>query len=76
MARTTTKLTSVEAVVKVLARGPKRGLTAEAISERAGIKLSTTRTTLSGLRGAGTVYVVGREDATFGRPANRYALSA
>lgn len=76
MARTTsTATTAPEAIVKVLRRGPKRGLTAAAIADRASLNINTTRTTLGTLVAQGTVAYVGRETPSFGRPANLYRLA-
>ena len=75
MART--NRTAPEAILSVLRRGPKRGLTATAISERAGTVVSTTRTTLGSLVIAGQVEIVGTvRSETRGRPANLYAFAA
>lgn len=75
MARTTSR-TSRERIESVLRRGPRRGLVAEVIAERAGTTLGTTRTILSTLQVEGLVTQVGRENRGFGRPANLYALAA
>lgn len=76
MARSTTSTkTASERIINTLKRGPKRGLSARAISERADINLNTTRTTLGALAGEGQVTVVGQEEPTFGRPANLYAFA-
>jgi predicted ArsR family transcriptional regulator len=72
MARTKT---ASEAIISVLKRGPKRGLTAAAIAERAGLNLNTARTTLYQLVATGNVANIGRETPSFGRPANLYALA-
>lgn len=72
-ARTTT--TAPEAIIKTLRRGPKRGLTAAVISDRASINLNTARTTLGTLVSQGSVTLVGRETPSFGRPANLYRLA-
>lgn len=75
MARTSK--TAPEAIVSVLKRGPKKGLTAANIAERATLNLNTTRTTLGVLTNEGTVALIGREEpAGIGRPANLYALAA
>jgi len=73
MARTTR--TAPEAIIATLKRAPKRGLTATAISERAGINLNTVRTTIYALASSGQVTRVGRETPSFGRPANLYRLA-
>lgn len=74
MAKTVT-LSASDAVLRVLKRGPKKGLTAATISTRADIVLSTTRSTLYGLAGSGAVTVIGRETPSFGRPANLYVAA-
>lgn len=68
--------TAPEAILTVLRRGPKRGLTATAIAERADLNLNTTRTSLYFLASEGKVAVVGTETPSFGRPANLYAYAA
>jgi DNA-binding IclR family transcriptional regulator len=69
--------TAPEAILSVLKRGPKRGLTAALIAERTGFNLSTTRTTLYSLASSGDVSVIGTtETGSRGRPANLYALAA
>jgi len=73
MARTTK--TAPEAIISVLKRGPKRGLTASAIADRAGLNLNTTRTSLYQLTAAGDIVLIGREEPSFGRPANLYTLA-
>jgi DNA-binding IclR family transcriptional regulator len=72
----TTQRTSRDRVLSVLRRGPKKGLAAESIAERAGTSLGTTRTLLSTLQVEGVVRRVGTENRGFGRPANLYALAA
>lgn len=67
--------TAPEAIITVLKRGPKRGLTAVAIADRAGLNINTTRTTVYQLNATGDIRLVGREDPSFGRPANLYALA-
>jgi len=69
-----TRKTVTAAILGVLRRGPKRGLTAEVIAERAGTRLSSTRTVLSSLASDGQITVVGTEARQF-RPANLYAIS-
>lgn len=73
MARTTT--TAPEAIIKTLRRGPKKGLTAATIADRAGLNINTTRTTLGTLVAQSTVAHIGRETPSFGRPANLYRLA-
>ena len=77
MARTTTPRPANERILSVLRRGPKRGLTAETIAERAGLNLNTTRTVLWSLTSSESVVTVGTTSPTgSGRPANLYALAA
>ena len=73
MARSTK--TAPEAIISVLKRGPKKGLTATTIAERAGLNLNTTRTTLYQLAASGQVAMIGRETPSFGRPSNLYTLA-
>lgn len=62
-----------QAIRAVLKRGPKKGLNAVTIAERANVKVSTTRTVLSALQSEGTAKVAGKEKAEGrGRPANLY----
>jgi hypothetical protein len=53
--------TVADRICKVLKRGPKKGLTAAAIADRAGLKPGTTRTTLTRLKADGAVRVVGTD---------------
>jgi predicted ArsR family transcriptional regulator len=62
-------------ILTVLKRGPKRGLTAATIADRANLPVNTTRTTLYELSRAGSVSTLGRESTSFGRPANLYAVA-
>lgn len=67
---------NTEAILKALKRGPKKGLTAATIAERAGLKLSSTRTTLWDLAQVGTVKKVGQtETGTVGRPSYLYVIN-
>lgn len=72
MARTKT---APEAILSILRRGPRRGLTASAIAERGGLNLNTTRTSLYFLVQRGDVTVSDTEAPSFGRPANVYKLA-
>lgn len=67
--------TAPEAIISVLKRGPKRGLTAASIADRAGLNLNTTRTALYQLVADDAVTLIGRETPSFGRPANLYTLA-
>ena len=69
------KKSLTDQIRSVLRRGPRRGLTAETVAQRAGTKLSSTRTTLSSLVSAGEAAIVGTESRQF-RPANLYADSS
>lgn len=66
-----------EAILKTLKRGPRKGLTAQHIAERAGLKLSSTRTELWSLRQDGTVTLAGtsKTTSTAGRPAYLYVIA-
>lgn len=65
-----------EAILKTLKRGPKKGLTAATIAERAGLKLSSTRTTLWDLAQSGAVAKVGSTgQGTVGRPSYLYVIN-
>lgn len=75
MARSTARRTAAESITRFL-NGRARPVTAEYISSRTGLNLNTTRTTLGLLTGSGSVAIVGRENPSFGRPANLYALAA
>ena len=66
------KKSLTDTIRSVLKRGPRRGLTAEVVAQRAGTKLSSTRTTLSALVSAGEAAIVGTESRQY-RPANLYA---
>ena len=68
-------LTASDSILRVLKRGPQKGLTAAIIAERSGLRLSTVRSTIYDLKSAGAIAVVGQEDPTMGRPAYRYALA-
>lgn len=74
MART--KRAASDRILSILRRGPKRGLTAVEIAERAELNLNTTRTVVWALAQAGDVVTVSTTESTGGRPANRYALAA
>lgn len=67
--------TAVEAILSTLRRGPRRGLTAATIADRAGLNLNTTRSTLYSLTSDATVTQIGRETPSFGRPANLYRIA-
>lgn len=70
------KTTNSDAILKVLKRGPKKGLTAAQIAERASLNLNSTRTTLLGLRADGSVAVTAKEDTgTVGRPSYLYVIA-
>lgn len=70
------KTSNSEAILKTLKRGPKKGLTAATIAERAGLKLSSTRTTLWDLRQTGAVDRIGAtETGSVGRPSYLYVVS-
>jgi predicted ArsR family transcriptional regulator len=71
MARSTARRTAAESITRFLT-GRARPVTAEVISDKTGINLNTTRTTLGLLTGSGSVKVAGRETPSFGRPANLY----
>lgn len=71
MARSTARRTAAESITRFLS-GRARPVTAEYISEKTGLNINTTRTTLGLLTGAGSVVVAGRENPSFGRPANLY----
>lgn len=67
---------NAETILKTLKRGPKKGLTAATIAERAGLKLSSTRTTLWDLAQTGAVSKVGKtETGTVGRPSYLYVIA-
>jgi predicted ArsR family transcriptional regulator len=70
-----TKKSAPEAILSVLRKGPKKGLTAATISDRASINPNTTRATLVGLVNSNAVVVIGRETPSFGRPANLYVVA-
>lgn len=73
MARTKT---APEAIMSVLRRGPRKGLTAVVIASRAGTNLNTTRTTLGQLRAEGAVEIASTDSTgTRGRPANLYIVA-
>jgi predicted ArsR family transcriptional regulator len=68
--------TAPEAILSVLKRGPRKGLTAVVIAERASTNLNTTRTTLGQLRDAGSVSIVDTDSTGLrGRPANLYIVA-
>lgn len=68
--------TAPEAILSVLKRGPRKGLTAVVIAERASTNLNTTRTTLGQLREAGSVSIVDTDSTGLrGRPANLYIVA-
>jgi predicted ArsR family transcriptional regulator len=68
--------TAPEAILSVLKRGPRKGLTAVVIAERASTNLNTTRTTLGQLRDAGSVQIVDTDSTGLrGRPANLYIVA-
>ncbi len=61
-------------ILALLKRGPRLGLTAVEIADRAELNISTTRTVLWALQQTGDV--VGNPlESTGGRPANRYVLA-
>lgn len=62
-----------DAILRVLKRGPRKGLTAEQIAERTGKRLSSVRTIIAALKRSGDIEVVGTEPREF-RPAQLYAL--
>lgn len=64
-----------DSILKVLRRGPRKGLPAEIIAQRAGTKLSSTRTVLATLKRNGQIVVVGTESREF-RPAQLYAVAS
>lgn len=71
-----TRKTATDRVFSTLKRGPKRGLSAATIAERAGLNLSTTRTVLWQLAKDGDAVVVSTvETGERGRPANLYAAA-
>lgn len=64
-------------IVSVLKKGPRKGLTAAEIAARGELNINSTRTTLGLLVDFGSVAVVGTAPVVgFGRPSNRYSLSA
>lgn len=70
------KTANSDAILKVLKRGPKRGLTAAEIADRAGLNLNSTRTALWGLKADGSVSAAGKtETGEVGRPSYLYAIS-
>lgn len=69
-------MTASEAIISVLRRGSKKGLTASTIAERAKLNPNTVRTSLYSLTDEGTVRVVGTVGSGRGRPAHLYALAA
>jgi predicted ArsR family transcriptional regulator len=71
-----TPKTAPEAILSALKRGPRRGLAATVIAERAGTNLNTTRTTLGQLRADGLVEVADTDSTGLrGRPANLYIVA-
>lgn len=71
-----TRKTATDRVISTLKRGPKRGLSAALIAERAELNLSTTRTVLWQLVKDGNAAVVSKvETGERGRPANLYAAA-
>jgi predicted ArsR family transcriptional regulator len=71
-----TRKTATDRVLSTLKRGPKRGLTAALIAERADLNLSTARTILWQLVKDGEATVVSKvETGERGRPANLYAAA-
>lgn len=70
MART--KQSALIRVRKALARR-KRGMTVAEISEVTGVNPNTVGVYVSALKGQGLAQIVGKEESTGGRPANRYA---
>ena len=70
------KKTAFQAIISTIKRGPKKGLTAVEVSERAGTQLNTTRAYLSTLKEQGEVIVVDTErTGRRGRPALRYTAA-
>lgn len=70
------KTANSEAILKALKRGPKKGLTAAQIAERAGLNLNSTRTALWSLKEIGAVEAVGYEQTgTVGRPSYLYVIA-
>lgn len=70
------KTTNSDAILKVLKRGPRKGLTAAQIAERAGLNLNSTRTTLLSLKSEGSVSAVGAtETGSVGRPSYLYVIA-
>lgn len=70
------KTANSDAILKVLKRGPKKGLTAAQIAERAGLNLNSTRTALWGLKADGSVTAAGKtETGTVGRPSYLYVIA-
>lgn len=73
---TASKTRNSDAILKTLKRGPKKGLTSAQIAERAGLKASSTRTTLWDLAQSGAVSKVGAATTgTVGRPAYLYVIN-
>jgi len=73
MAKTITKS---EAILKAVKRGPKKGLTAEAIADRTGVSLNTTRAYLTAFKAEGYITVAGTvTTGKRGRPALRYVAA-
>lgn len=68
--------TASDTIKSVLRKGPKKGLTIFAIAERGKLNLNTARTTVGTLVAVGDVELVGRQEPTFGRPANVYKIAA
>ena len=71
------KTTTVDqAILKALKRAPKKGLTAAQIAERAGLKVTSTRTTLSLLVSSKAVNRIGATAPDgAGRPGYLYVIA-
>jgi predicted ArsR family transcriptional regulator len=66
-------MTQREAILKTL-RGRKTPLTAQEISDKAGLPLNSTRVALHGLTAEGDVVLSGLRSSAIGRPSNLYLL--
>lgn len=71
-----TKTSNEETILKTIKRGPRKGLTAAQIAERAKLKESSTRTILWSLSQAGAVARVGAVNTgSAGRPSYLYVVA-
>lgn len=72
---TKAKKTATDKVLAAIKKGPKKGLTALAIAERAQTNASTTRGAISELLANDFIQVVGVYKGGVGRPSNLYAAA-